>query len=135
MVLRNPLALLAKDAIWIQVIAEPFKASGVSWKVAVEILLCVLPHLRLAIHRLTYSQAQAYQNEYLLSRDNYLFSTLSPLRRAFGRRLLQRLTPRPTSSQARPRHRSCRASSTTCTAGAGGNPLASPPKSPDGRAA
>src|ERR1700680_2569978 len=65
----------------------------------------------------------------------HIFSSLSPLRRAFGRRLLQRRTPRPTSGQARPRRRSCRASSTTCTAGSGGNPLASPPKSPDGRAA
>src|SRR6266850_4451030 len=60
---------------------------------------------------------------------------LSPLRRAFGRWLLQRRTPRPTSGEARHRRRSCRASSTTCTAGSGGNPLASPPKSPDGRAA
>jgi hypothetical protein len=60
---------------------------------------------------------------------------LRPLRRAFGRRLLRHRTPRPTSGQARPRRRSCRASSTTCTAGSGGNPLASPPKSPDGRAA
>src|SRR5207253_3542321 len=33
------------------------------------------------------------------------FSSLSPLRRAFGRRLLQRRTPRPTSGQARPRRR------------------------------
>jgi hypothetical protein len=62
------------------------------------------------------------------------FSSLLPLRRAFGRRLLQRRTRRPTSGQARPRRRNCRASSTTCRAGSGGNPLASPPKSPDGRA-
>ena len=47
----------------------------------------------------------------------------------------ERRTPRPTSGQARPRRRSCRASSTTCTAGSGGNPPASPPRSPDGRAA
>src|SRR6267143_340998 len=58
---------------------------------------------------------------------------LSFLSRAFGRRLLQRRTPRPTSGQARPRPRSCRASSTTCTSGSGGNPLASPPRSPDDR--
>ena len=61
------------------------------------------------------------------------FRSLPPLRRAFGRRLLQRRTPQPTSGQAGPRRRSCRASSTTCTAGSGGNPLASPPRSPDGR--
>jgi len=61
-------------------------------------------------------------------------SSLLPLRRAFGRRLLQRQTPRSISGQAKPRRRSCRASSTTCTAASGGNPLASPPKSPDGRA-
>ena len=56
--LRDALALLAKDAIGIQVIAEPFKASGIVGELAVEILLRVLPHLRLAIHRLTYSQVQ-----------------------------------------------------------------------------
>jgi hypothetical protein len=60
---------------------------------------------------------------------------LSPLRRAFGRRLLQRQKPRPTSGRARPRRRSCRASSTTCMSGSGGSPPASPPRSPDGRAA
>src|SRR5438046_627648 len=63
------------------------------------------------------------------------FSSLSPLRRAFGRRLLQRRTPRPTSGQALTRRRSCHASSTICTAGSEGNPLASPPRSPDGRVA
>jgi hypothetical protein len=56
------------------------------------------------------------------------------LRRSFGRRLLQRRTPRPTLGQVRPWRRSCRASSTTCTVGSGGNPSASPPKSPVGRA-
>jgi hypothetical protein len=60
---------------------------------------------------------------------------LSPPRRAFGRRLLEgRSVYRPTSDQSRPWRRSCRASSTTCTAESGGNPLASPPNSPDGRA-
>ena len=34
----------------------------------------------------------------------------SVMLRAFGRRLLPRRTPRPTSGQARPRYRSCRAS-------------------------
>jgi len=63
---------------------------------------------------------------------SHFFSSLSPLRRAFGRRLLQRRTPGPTSGQARPRRHSCRANSTTCTAASEGNPLASPPKSPDG---
>src|SRR5579864_2417826 len=60
----------------------------------------------------------------------------SPPRRPGGRRLLQRQTPRPTSGRARRRHRrrSCRASSTTCTAGSGDNPPASPPSSPGGRA-
>jgi hypothetical protein len=67
--------------------------------------------------------------------DGWASFMLSPLRRAFGRRLLQRRTPRPTSGQARPRGRSCRASSTTCMAGSEGNPPASPPKSPDDRAA
>ena len=62
------------------------------------------------------------------------FSSLSPLRRAFGRRLLQRRKPQPTSGQTRPRRRSCRASSTICTAGSEGNPLESPPKFPDGPA-
>src|SRR5262249_43698157 len=64
-----------------------------------------------------------------------LFSSLSPLPHAFGRRLLAgRLLCRPTSGEASARHHSYRASSTTCTAGSGGNPLASPPKSPDGPA-
>jgi hypothetical protein len=63
------------------------------------------------------------------------FSSLSPLPRAFGGQLLEgRLLYRPTSGQVRPRRRSCRASSTTCTAGSGGNLLANPPRSPDGRA-
>src|SRR5947209_5146755 len=60
---------------------------------------------------------------------------LSPLPRAFGRLLEDRLLCRSTSGQARPRRRSCRASSTICTAASGGNPLVSPPKSPDARAA
>jgi hypothetical protein len=61
---------------------------------------------------------------------------LSPPRRGFGRRLLEgRSVYRPTSDQSRPRRGSCRASSTICTAESGGNPLASPPNSPDGRAA
>src|SRR5262249_43311576 len=51
----------------------------------------------------------------------------------FGRRLLQRRTPRPTSGQARPRRRSCRASSTICTAGSADSPLESPPTPPDAR--
>src|SRR5215468_2283070 len=39
------------------------------------------------------------------------FRSLPPLRRAFGRRLLQRWTPQPTSGQAGHRCRSCRGSS------------------------
>jgi hypothetical protein len=63
------------------------------------------------------------------------FSSLSPLRRAFGRRPLgDWLLCRPTSGRARPRPCSYRASSTTCKARSGGNPVASPPKSPDARA-
>src|SRR5580704_5833309 len=62
------------------------------------------------------------------------FSSLSPLRRVFGRRLEDRLLYRPTSDAAKPR-RSCRASSTTCMAHSGDNPLANPPKFPGGRAA
>src|SRR5262249_21743084 len=65
-----------------------------------------------------------------------MVSSLWPPRRAFGRRLL--LDPsgcRATSGVGWARHRSCRASSTICTAGSGGNPLASPPKPPDGQAA
>src|SRR5215469_6428682 len=63
------------------------------------------------------------------------FSSPSPLPRAFGGRLLEgRSGYRPTSGEAWARHRSCRASSTTCTAESEGNPPASPPKSPDGRA-
>src|SRR5262249_39542881 len=59
---------------------------------------------------------------------------LSPERRAFGRWLLQCQTPGPTSGQARPRRRSCRASSTTCKAESGGSPLESPPTPPGARA-
>ena len=62
---------------------------------------------------------------------------LSLLPRAFVWRLLQgRLVYRSTAGWVRrPRPGSCRASSTTCMAGSGGNPLASPPRFPDGRAA
>jgi len=60
---------------------------------------------------------------------------LSPLPRAFGRLPQGRLLCQSTLGQARPRRRSCRASSTTCTAAFEGNPPASPPMSPDGRAA
>src|SRR5580658_5815994 len=63
------------------------------------------------------------------------FSSLSSLPRADGWRLLEgRLGYRPTSGEAWARRRSCRASSTTCTAEFGGNPPASPPKFPDARA-
>src|SRR5215469_9902871 len=64
------------------------------------------------------------------------FSSLFPLPRACGWRLLVGPSGyRPTSGGALVPRRSCRASSTTCTAGSEDNPLASPPKSPDGRAA
>jgi hypothetical protein len=56
----------------------------------------------------------------------------SPLHRAFGGRL-QRRTPLPISGQARPRRRSCRASSTTCTAASGDSPRANPPRPPGDR--
>src|SRR5215469_6894866 len=59
---------------------------------------------------------------------------LSPLRRAFGRWLLQPRTPGPTSGQARPRRRSCRASSTICTTESVDSLPESPPTPPDARA-
>jgi len=63
------------------------------------------------------------------------FSSLFPPRRAFGRLPEDRSQHRPTSDRARPRRRSCRASSTTCTARSAGTPPASPPRFPGGRAA
>src|SRR5437016_7991295 len=56
MMFGNSVALLAKDAIWIEVTLEPLQAGRVIGKLAVEIFLCVLPHFRLAIHRVTYCQ-------------------------------------------------------------------------------
>ena|SRR5438477_201895 len=52
----HAVALLAKDAIWIEVTLEPLQTGRVIRKLAVEIFLCVLPHFRLAIHRVTYCQ-------------------------------------------------------------------------------
>src|SRR5437762_5773255 len=52
----HAVALLAKDAIWIEVTLKPLQAGRVIGKLAVEIFLCVLPHFRLAIHRDTYRQ-------------------------------------------------------------------------------
>ena len=94
----------------------------------------------------SFSWSRRLRSEELTSGDSFYLSTalhsilltsvmLSPLPRAFGRLRKGRLLCRSTSGQARPRRRSYRASSTTCTAGSGGNPQASPPKSPDGRAA
>jgi uncharacterized repeat protein (TIGR01451 family) len=56
------------------------------------------------------------------------------LHRPCGMRLLPHRTPRPTSGPGRSRLRSCRASSTICTAVSEGTLPASPPKFPDGRA-
>ena len=79
--------------------------------------------------------AQGWQARTATDENATKFSSwLSPLWHAFGMRLLQRRTPRPTWCWARPRRRSCRASSTTCTAHSADNPLASPPRFPDGRA-
>ncbi len=52
----HAVALLAKDAIWIEVTLEPLQTGCVIGKLAVEIFLGVLPHFRLAIHRVTYCQ-------------------------------------------------------------------------------
>src|SRR5438067_7352562 len=52
----HAVALLAKDAIWIEVTLEPLQAGRVIRKLAVEIFLCVLPHFGLAIHKVTYYQ-------------------------------------------------------------------------------
>src|SRR5581483_127815 len=62
------------------------------------------------------------------------FRPLSPRRRGVGWRLLQGPLRYPsTSDEASARRSSCRASSTTGTAGSADSPLASPPKSPDDR--
>jgi len=45
----HTVALLAKDTIWIEVTLEPLQTGRVIRKLAVEIVLCVLPHFRLAI--------------------------------------------------------------------------------------
>ena len=45
----HAVALLAKDTIWIEVTLEPLQTGRVIRKLAVEIVLCVLPHFRLAI--------------------------------------------------------------------------------------
>src|SRR5438552_12400866 len=52
----HAVALLAKDAIWIEVTLEPLQTGRVVGKLAVKIFLGVLPHFRLAIHRVTYCQ-------------------------------------------------------------------------------
>ena len=54
--LGHTVALLAKDAIGIEVTLEPLQAGRVIGKLVVEIFLCVLPHFRLAIHMVTYRQ-------------------------------------------------------------------------------
>ena len=56
MMLRNPLALLAEDAVWIEVTLEPLQTGRVIGELAVKIFLGVLPHFRLAIHGFTYCQ-------------------------------------------------------------------------------
>src|SRR5438445_3807116 len=52
----HAVALLAKDAIWIEVTLEPLQTGRVIGELAVKIFLSVLPHFRLAIHRVTYCQ-------------------------------------------------------------------------------
>src|SRR5437667_4197427 len=54
--LGHTVALLAKDAIGLAVTLEPLQAGRVIGKLVVEIFLCVLPHCRLAIHRVTCCQ-------------------------------------------------------------------------------
>src|SRR5947208_15080988 len=56
MMLGDPLTFLAEDALWIEVTLEPLQTGRIVGKVAVKIFLCVLPHFRLAIHRVTYCQ-------------------------------------------------------------------------------
>lgn len=63
----------------------------------------------------------------------HVFSLLAGLILAFGKRLLPRRTPGPTSGRAMPQPRSCRASSTTCRAESAGILPASPPMSLDVR--
>jgi hypothetical protein len=56
------IAGFAKDAIRIQVVAEPFKASRVIWELFLEVFQRVGQHVRLAIvvgHNLTYSQVKS----------------------------------------------------------------------------
>ena len=50
----HAVALLAKDAIGIEVTLEPLQTGRVIGELAVEIFLCVLAHFRLAIHMVTY---------------------------------------------------------------------------------
>jgi len=50
MMLGDCLARFAIDAIWVEAIAEPFKAYGISGELLVKILLGVADHFRFAVH-------------------------------------------------------------------------------------
>jgi len=50
MMLCDALALLAKDAFWVQAVAEPLKTGFVVGKLAVKVFLSKLSHFRFAVH-------------------------------------------------------------------------------------
>ena len=63
-VLCGRFARLAIDAVWVEVIAKPFKAGCVIRELALEVFQCVRQHVRLAVvvgHLVTYSQVKSYQ--------------------------------------------------------------------------
>ena len=47
--LCDRVARFAKDAVWVQVVAEPFQAGRIVWKLLLEVFQCVRQHVRLAV--------------------------------------------------------------------------------------
>jgi hypothetical protein len=64
MMLCDRIALIAKDAVWIQAILEPFEAGRIIWELLLEVFQGVRQHVGLAVvvrHLITYSQVKSYQ--------------------------------------------------------------------------
>ena len=62
--LCNRIARFAKDAVWVQVVLEPFEAGRVIWELLLEVFHRERQHFRFAIivgHLITYSQVKSYQ--------------------------------------------------------------------------
>jgi hypothetical protein len=60
--LRDRVARFAKDALWVQVIFQPFKAGRIVWELFLEVLYREWEHFRLAVvvgHDLTYFQVKS----------------------------------------------------------------------------